>query len=220
MVDTKKVVKKKRVVRRKKKPMNKKPKKPTTQRQNQKQNVTQKVVVNVVMPKVASRRKKGFNPPKQVKPSMNKFFGEPSHLRRPASNPYDSLFRNINSPHKEPDPNESRSLSTSDPEAVRSAHKEAMPHTVAVGGASTPAMAEESPIKTGSLDTSSSSTMSSPRVAYDMFSDESPGFATPPVLRRRGRPKGSKDSYSRTRASRLNDADDEHEKRYPRSNSR
>jgi hypothetical protein len=74
MVDNKKVVKKKRVVRRKKKPMNKKPKKPTTQRQNQKQNVTQKVVVNVVMPKVASkRRKKGFNPPKQVKPSMNIF---------------------------------------------------------------------------------------------------------------------------------------------------
>ena len=152
MVDNKKVVKKKRVVRRKKKPMNKKPKKPTTQRQNQKQNVTQKVVVNVVMPKVASRRKKGFNPPKQVKPSMNKFFGEPSHLRRPASNPYDSLFRNINSPHKEPDPNESRSLATSDPNAVRSEHANAMPHTVAEGGASNPSMADVETNETGKLE--------------------------------------------------------------------
>ena len=154
MVDNKKVVKKKRVVRRKKKPMNKKPKKPTTQRQNQKQNVTQKVVVNVVMPKVASRRKKGYNPPKQVKPSMNKFFGEPSHLKRPDSNsnPYDSLFRNINSPHKEPDPNESRSLATSDPNAVRSEHANAMPHTVAEGGASNPSMADVETNETGKLE--------------------------------------------------------------------
>ena len=153
MGDKKKVVvKKKRVVRRKKKPVPKKPNKPTTQRQNQKQQVNQKVVVNVVMPKVASRRKKGYNPPKQVRPSMNKFFGEPSHLRRPASNPYDSLFRNINSPHKEPNPNDSSSLPTADPNAVRSEHVNAMPHTVPQGGASTPAVAAVKPNETGKLE--------------------------------------------------------------------
>jgi hypothetical protein len=204
MGDKKKVVvKKKRVVRRKKKPVPKKPNKPTTQRQNQKQQVNQKVVVNVVMPKVASRRKKGYNPPKQVRPSMNKFFGEPSHLRRPASNPYDSMFRNINSPHKEPNPNDSSSLPTADPNAVRSAHENAMPHTVPQGGASTPAMSAVGTNETGSLDTSSSSSL----IERAMFPGESPGFATPPQRRTRGLDRKPR----KTRQMRNRDIDDEYE---------
>ena len=64
--------------------------------QKQKQHVSQRVVVNVSVPQRKPPRKMGYNAPKQVKPSMTSFYGEPWHLQRPASNVYDQMFRGLN----------------------------------------------------------------------------------------------------------------------------
>ena len=71
--------------------------------QKQKQHVSQRVVVNVSVPQRKPPRKMGYNAPKQVKPSMTSFYGEPWHLQRPASNVYDTMFRNLDSKHKDTD---------------------------------------------------------------------------------------------------------------------
>ena len=71
--------------------------------QKQKQHVSQRVVVNVSVPQRKPPRKMGYNAPKQVNPSMTSFYGEPWHLQRPASNVYDTMFRNLDSKHKDTD---------------------------------------------------------------------------------------------------------------------
>ena len=71
--------------------------------QKQKQHVSQRVVVNVSVPQRKPPRKMGYNAPKQVKPSMTSFYGEAWHLQRPASNVYDTMFRNLDSKHKDTD---------------------------------------------------------------------------------------------------------------------
>ena len=71
--------------------------------QKQKQHVSQRVVVNVSVPQRKPPRKMGYNTPKKANPSMTSFYGEPWHLQRPASNVYDSLFRNLDSKHKDTD---------------------------------------------------------------------------------------------------------------------
>ena len=77
----------------------KKPKAKTKTKHYQTQSVKQSVVVHVTIPK--SRRKKtGSIPRKAVRVPMTRMLGTPTHLNRPTSNPYDSLFRSINSPFK------------------------------------------------------------------------------------------------------------------------
>ena len=71
--------------------------------QKQKQHVSQRVVVNVSVPQRKPPRKMGYNAPKQVKPSMTSFYGDAWHLQRPASNVYDTMFRNLDSKHKDTD---------------------------------------------------------------------------------------------------------------------
>ena len=71
--------------------------------QKQKQHVSQRVVVNVSVPQRKPPRKMGYNAPKQVKPSMTSFYGEPWHLQRPTSNVYDNMFRNLDSKHQDTD---------------------------------------------------------------------------------------------------------------------
>ena len=71
--------------------------------QKQKQHVSQRVVVNVSVPQRKPPRKMGYNAPKQVNPSMTSFYGDAWHLQRPASNVYDTMFRNLDSKHKDTD---------------------------------------------------------------------------------------------------------------------
>jgi len=79
----------------------KKPKVKTKTKQYQTQSVKQSVVVHVTIPK--SRRKKtGSIPRKAVRVPMTRMADIPPHLKRPTSNPYDNLYRSIQTPFKAP----------------------------------------------------------------------------------------------------------------------
>ena len=79
----------------------KKPKATTKTKHYQTQSVKQSVVVHVTIPK--SRRKKtGSIPRKAVRVPMTRMADIPPHLKRPTSNPYDNLYRSIQTPFKAP----------------------------------------------------------------------------------------------------------------------
>ena len=112
--------------------------------QKQKQHVSQRVVVNVSVPQRKPPRKMGYNPPKKAKPSMTSFYGEPWHLQRPASNVYDSLFRNLDSKHKDTDRGSKRAFQGID--ALTSGQRNEM-STQTVEATSPPAAPLEATVK-------------------------------------------------------------------------
>ena len=211
-MDKKKVTVRKR---RGKKKVVPKPKKQPTQRQTQKQTVNQKVIVNVQRPKI-SRRKTGRNPAKPVRLSMTHFYGEPTHLYRPTYNPYDALFRNINSPLKPPNPNVPISMATADPDAVRRVRIEALDNKRPEGGVvAKKKMIDVKPSTTGSLDIVKSEPIQTPSPRRSLLSSDglypskdSP-FRDPQENLNIAQQSSSSVAFSRPRAKRQDDVEPE-----------